>query len=80
MMLDLIDLQLLKNGSVTRLKCRKPFTLEEERSANQSSQKRREIYFNHYKLDAQNEKSTVKLEQDRIFHTCHLLPPHILDK
>ena len=70
----------MKNGSVTRLKCRKPLSLEEERRANESSQNRREIYFDHYKLDSQNERATVKLDQDRIFHTCHMLPPHILDQ
>jgi hypothetical protein len=26
------------------------------------------------KSDLINEKNSVRLEQDRIFHTCHLLP------
>ena len=67
------DLKLLNGGAVTRLKCRKPFTAEEQKKANESAEEYTKLLFDRHEFDSKNERSTVRLEQDRIFHTCHLL-------
>lgn len=73
------DFRLDENGNlkvlkdVTRLKCRKPFTAEEQKKANESTEEWTKMLLERHELDSQNERYTVRLEQDRIFHTCHIL-------
>ena len=80
-LLDLISklsVQLINDGNVTRLKCRSNLTDEDINSytidGKIDEKKQAENAMNRFKNDAKDEDATVKLEQDRVFHTCHILP------
>ena len=73
-----LSVQLINDGNVTRLKCRSNLTEEDINSytidGKIDEKKKAENAMNRFKNDARDEDATVKLEQDRIFHTCHILP------
>lgn len=77
------NMEVLGNGSVTRLKCKDPITAQDLANFTDSDgnvineEARARFYLEKRKRDASHEKATVMLEQDRIFHTCHALPTSI---
>ena len=73
---------MINDGNVTRLKCRSNLTADDINSytidGKIDEKKRAENAINRFKNDAKDEDATVKLEQDRVFHTCHILPSTVL--
>ena len=63
---------LIDNGTVTRLKCQRLYNTEENSQINETVKAKNAI--ERFKNDTLDEHATVKLEQDRVFHTCHILP------
>ena len=72
---------MIDNGTVTRLKCRKNLTEDDIKQYNISGEidpkLEAEFKMRKFKNDTMDEDAIVKLEQDRIFHTCHLLPTKV---
>ena len=68
-----------ENGFVNRLKCRTPLSLDEINSFTYpngtiNEKNRTEAIKKKFLEDSENEEKSIRLEQDRIFHTCHKLP------
>ena len=78
LLISKLSVQLINDGNVTRLKCRRNLTDEDVNSytiyGKIDEKKQAENAMNRFKNDAKDEDATVKLEQDRVFHTCHILP------
>ena len=70
--------ELKLDGKITRLKCRRSVTEADNSTftfnGKFDAQLKTEFFLRKYQEDSKNEEKTVKLEQDRIYHTCHILP------
>ena len=65
-------MKLNNNGTITRLKCQRIYNIEENSQISETERAKNAI--ERFKNDTLDEHATVKLEQDRVFHTCHILP------
>ena len=67
---------MMTDGKVTRVQCKTDINATEEeyynmRNGTKNSQEKIDFWLKKRLIDRANEAGTVKLEQDRIFHTCH---------